>query len=85
MPSERDGDVMFKATKILTITAGLAMGVAVATPALALDQIRPIRPSLDQIRPISPSLDQIRPIGPSLDQIRPIRPSLDQIRPIKPA
>jgi len=56
---------MFKATKILTIAAGLAMGVAAATPALALEQIRPIGPSLEQIRPIRPSLEQIRPIRPS--------------------
>ena len=66
---------MFKATKILTIATGLAMGVAAATPAFALEQIRPIRPSLEQIRPIGPSLEQIRPIRPSLEQIRPIRPS----------
>ena len=36
---------MFKATKILTITAALAMGVAAATPALALENIRPVRPN----------------------------------------
>ena len=46
---------MFKATKILTLTAGLAMGVAAATPVFALEQIRPIGPSLEQIRPIRPS------------------------------
>lgn len=80
-----DGDVMFNATKFLGLTAGMVMAVAAATPALALDQIRPFGPSaLDQIRPFNPSLDQIRPFKPQLDQIRPFRPSLDQIRPFRP-
>ena len=46
---------MFKATKILTISAALAMGVAEATPAFALENIRPVRPSLENIRPVRPN------------------------------
>jgi len=56
---------MFKASKVLGITTGLAMAVAAATPAFALEQIRPVGPSLEQIRPVRPSLEQIRPVRPN--------------------
>ena len=56
---------MFKATKVLTITASLAMGVAAATPAFAYEQIRPVKPAYEQIRPVKPGYEQIRPVNPA--------------------
>jgi hypothetical protein len=66
---------MFKASKVLGITTVLAMAVTAATPAFAMDNIRPVRPSMDNIRPVGPSMDNIRPVRPSMDNIRPVRPS----------
>ena len=56
---------MFKTTKFLGSTAVVAMAVAAASPAFALDNIRPISPSLENIRPVRPGLEQIRPVRPA--------------------
>ena len=85
MLSARDGDVLFKASQFLGLTGGLVLAVTAATPAFALDNIRPVGPALDNIRPVRPSLDNIRPVKPGLDNIRPVGPSLDNIRPVLPA
>lgn len=83
--SARDGDVMFKASKVLGFTAAFAMAAMAAVPAFAFDTIRPVRPSFDTIRPVSPAFDTIRPVKPAFDTIRPVKPAFDTIRPVKPA
>ena len=56
---------MFKATKILGITAVLAMATAAAAPAFAYENIRPVKPAYENIRPVKPAYENIRPVNPA--------------------
>ena len=82
--SARDGDVMFKATKVLGFTAAIAMAATAAAPAFAYETIRPLKPAYETIRPLTPSYETIRPLKPSYETIRPLKPAYETIRPLKP-